>query len=611
MNWFTRCRYFIFGAPLHRQRMEHEKLNIPLGLAVFSSDALSSTAYATEEMLIALSGTYLSGVANYLSLSIIILIILLVGIVILSYRQVIKEYPQGGGSYTVAKENLGVLPSHITAAALLTDYVLTVAVSVSAGIAAITSTGLIPRSSTVGMCILAILFITTINLKGQKESGKILAVPVYMFLFCILSLIVFGLFKESHIPAINRPNTSLDFGSMTFAVLFFKAFSHGCVGLTGIEAVSDGVKAFKEPSYKRANKTMLIMGILLSTILFGITFLAYKFQIMPKDGETVVSQIAGYVFGHKTVYYYLMQFSTLVVLVLAANTAFVDFPRIANILAADRFLPRQLMNIGDRLVLNNGIKMLGFLSLVLIIMYHGDTHSLIPLYAVGVFISFTITQVGIVKHHIRIKEPGWRGAVVINSIGAIATGLVMMLITYEKFFEGAWIIVFVIPIIVMTFRAIRDHYDTIGKQISLSEDCDLATPSKQMVLVLVSSLTKVTLSALNYARSIKPDVIEAVSVDLDPKSSERLQKSWEEWSADIPLKILPSPYNSLIDPIIDYLDQLDELYPNAWITVIVPEFVTKKMWHYLLHNQTALLLKAVLRFRRRKVVTTVRYYVDA
>lgn len=614
MGLYNQIKYFIFGAPLHRQRIEHEKLNIPLGLAVFSSDALSSTAYATDELLIALSGTYLSPSANFISLFIISLIILLVGIVILSYRQVIQEYPQGGGSYTVAKENLGVLPSHITAAALLTDYVLTVAVSVSAGIAAVTSTGVIPRSATVSLCILAVLFITTINLKGQKESGKILAVPVYIFLACILGLIITGLLQEPSSYILNKQETSkagLDFSSVAFILIFLKAFSHGCVGLTGIEAVSDGVKAFKEPSYKRANTTMLIMGSLLSVIMFGTTYLAFKFQIMPKVGETMISQIAGQVFGYGSAYYYIMQFSTLVVLVLAANTAFADFPRIANILASDRFLPRQLMNIGDRLVLNNGIKMLGFFSLILIVAFRGDTHALIPMYAVGVFISFTITQVGIVVHHFREKEKGWKQKSLINGFGALVTALVMLLITYEKFFEGAWLIVVVIPIIVMMFRAIRSHYESIARQISLQHVTDFSSPSKQVVLVLVSSLSKVTLSALNYARSINPDIVEAVSVDLDPKATERLQKAWAEWTADIPLKILPSPYNSLIEPITTYLDELDALYPNTWITVIVPEFVTKKFWHYLLHNQTAFLLKAVLRFKRRKVVTTVRYYIDA
>jgi amino acid transporter len=612
MNIFSSIKNFIFGKPLESNKIEQERLNILLGLAVFSSDALSSTAYATDEILIALSGSFLAGGANYIALPITVSIIMLISIVIISYRQVIKEYPSGGGSYTVAKENLGVLPSHVTAAALLTDYVLTVAVSVSAGIAAITSAGLLPYDLRVSFCIFAILIIMIINLKGQRESGRILAIPAYFFLICILGLIVVGIFKNVPIAKIDmqEPLINTDFSSLAFWLLCFKAFAHGCVGLTGIEAVSNGVKAFKEPSSKRANTTMLLMGTLLSVIFLGITYLACKFNVTPKSGETIISQIAGDVFGYESLFYFAIQCSTFVILILAANTAFTDFPRITNILATDRYLPRQLMNIGDRLVLNNGIKVLGLLSIFLVWLYKGDTHSLIPMYAVGVFISFTMTQTGMVIHHIKIKESGWRKGIAINTAGAFATALVTILLTIEKFFEGAWIIVLVIPVLISVFRAINNHYKSIGRQILVIGPDAAAYPTKHIAVVLISSINKVTLSAINYAKSIHPDGIEVVTVTIDEEQTKRLETDWQKNYSNIPLKILQSPYRSVLNPIIEYIDELDERYPNTWITIVVPEFITKKFWHNLLHNQTAMILKAILRFHKSKVVTTVRYYLD-
>lgn len=598
-------RRILIGRPLTMEQMEGEKLNVPLGLAVFSADALSSTAYATDEILIAL---YAVPALLSMSIPVALAVVGLIALVVVSYRQIIAVYQDGGGAYVVAKENLGTIPSLIAAAALMIDYILTVAVSVTAGVAAITATSSTPVSvfAVTSWCVISTLVILVLNLRGVKESGIVFAVPAYIFLAAMGFLIIKGCFLSPDLPAAAPIDSSAWFGT-TAAFLFLKAFAHGCAGLTGIEAVSNGVKAFKEPSGQRANQTMTIMGILLASIFLGITWLAYRLHVVPVENQTVLSQVAKAVVGYKTPAYWLVQLSTMVMLILAANTAFADFPRVARRLADDSFLPRQLRNLGDRLVLNNGILVLGALSIVLLVIFKGDTHLLLPLYAVGVFLSFTLSQSGMVVYQLREKPRGWIRGVAINAVGAVVTLGVTLLLAVEKFLEGACVIVIAVPLLVLMFLAIRQHYKSVGRQLALGGE--VPQPGSHHVLLLVSALGRGTLEALAYARSICPNV-EGVNVEVEEEASERLRASWAKWAGDTPLTILRSPYRSLSDPILAYLDQLDEIEHDRYVTIIIPEFVTKKLWHNLLHNQSALQLATLLRFRKGKIVTTYRYYLE-
>lgn len=602
----------VFGEPIASQHEEHQKLDVPLGLAVFAADALSSTAYATDEILIALSASAVAVQVGLLSLPVALAITALIVLVVISYRQIIKAYPGGGGAYIVAKENLGRLPSQIAASALLIDYILTVAVSISAGIAAITSTGLLAHNHATWYCILATLAIMLVNLRGLKESGKTFALPAYTFLLSMGLLLAVGIWKlitgNPLPPILSHGVSGIGWGDAALVLLFLKAFSHGCAGLTGIEAVSNGVKAFKEPSSERANTTMTLMGLLLGGIFLGITVLAFGFHILPKPDETILSQVASAVFGKGTFLYLLVQFSTMVLLLLAANTAFADFPRVSSFLAYDGFLPRQLMNIGDRLVFNNGIWVLALFAIFLIWLYHGDTHALIPLYAVGVFICFTLSQSGMVMHHYREKEKNWVQGLWINGLGAVVTATVTLILAIEKFQEGAWIVLVTMPLIVLMFNRINRHYQSVGQQLALEENYACPVPIKHQVLVLVSGLGKNTIPALQYAKTLASEV-EAIHVELNTEATKRLQQNWEHWGCGIPLKVLPSPYRTINEPILDYIDELRGGGQEQWITVIVPEFVTKQFWHNFLHNQTALVLKTRLRSREGTIVTTVRFHL--
>lgn len=613
-----RLKTLVIGRPLTNEQAEDEKLNVPLGLAVFSADALSSTAYATDEILLALGATTFVAQAGQISIPVALAILALIALVVISYRQIIRAYPDGGGAYIVARSNLGVFPSHVAAAALLIDYVLTVAVSISAGILALTSTDYINKDYTTACCIGCAVLIMTVNLRGVKESGIAFAVPAYTFLTSMGALILTGLYKihVMHDPAAwvaapTTPHPDLpSFRNGLYCLAFLKAFSHGCSGLTGIEAVSNGVKAFKAPASKRANQTMILMGCLLSGIFLGITYVAYAYGVKYDADHNVLSQVSTAVFGKNTWLYWTVQLSTMIMLVLAANTAFADFPRVANLLADDGFLPRQLKNIGDRLVFNNGILILGFFSIALIALYRGDTTSLIPLYSVGVFISFSLSQFGMVKHHLRDREPGWQSGMVINAIGALVTAVVTVLLAVEKFTEGAWIVIVAMPIIIYFFRSVKRHYLSVGKQLALDADFHFPVPQNHKVLVLVSALGRGTVPALEYARAMSREA-EAIHVELNPEAADRLRRNWDKWGAGIPLVILPSPYRSITEPLLEYLDKFDREHgADAWVTIVIPEFVTKKFWHNFLHNQSALLLSTLLRFRRGKIVTTVRFYLD-
>ncbi|MCL4490553.1 MAG: APC family permease [Nitrospirae bacterium] len=596
----------LIGSPIETVKEKHERLTKTMGLAVFSSDALSSVAYGPEEILLALAA---GGTAfMHYSVPIAISIVILIAIVATSYFQTIHAYPSGGGAYIVAKENLGTYPGLVAGAALLIDYVLTVTVSISAGIAAITSAfpGLV--SHTVTMCLLAIILVMVINLRGVRESGRVFSIPVYLFVGGLLLLIAVGFtksFSPSH-PVFFEYKTSTT--NMLSLFIILKAFASGCATLTGIEAVSNGVRAFKAPEAKNAGITLVWMAVILGVLTIGIAVFADHFGILPKENETVLSQLARIIFSKGPIYY-TIQFSTSLILILAANTSFADFPRLSSIMAADRYLPRQLSNRGDKLVFSNGILILGFLSALLIVMFSGDTHALIPLYAVGVFTAFTLSQAGMVRHWLTYKGKGWLKGMMINGIGTITTAIVLVVIATEKFSHGAWMVLIAIPVLVWLTRKVHQHYIAIAEQLSVTA-CEPAAKEymHHSVVIPVSGIQQAVINAIKYAKALSNDVV-AVYVCLDPVETEKIKTKWDRLCMGVPLIILDSPYRSVIEPLIDYIDEVRNKYPEGVITVILPEFVPSRWWHHLLHNQTALFIKGILLFKRGVVSTSVPFHL--
>jgi amino acid transporter len=615
----TRLKRWLIGQPIATHRESHERLSIWTGIAIFASDALSSTAYATEEILLAFVGAgSLAMHAGLLSVPVAIAIIALLILVVASYRQVIQTYPQGGGTYNVSKARLGTGAGLIAGASLMIDYILTASVSVSAGISALTSAGIIPDYTKVMVAVSAVAIITWINLRGVRESGRFFILPIYSFIACMLVMVGVGIYQvvTGQVPDVsNYVGSEIHSISWTDPLVMFwllKAFSHGCSALTGIEAVSNGVKAFKEPTWVNANKTLVILGVLLTVMFGGVTLLAFFYNVLPTEhGETVLSMLGRKVFGGESFMYYALQFTTLGILVLGANTAFAGFPSLCNILAQDGYLPRQMLSLGDRLVFSNGIVFLSLMSIALILHYKADPHDMIPLYAVGVFLSFTLSQASMVIYHWQErKSKAWPQQMAINGLGTLTTGVVTILLAVEKFWEGAWIVVVAIPIIVMIFSKIKNHYREIGRQLALPDEGQhCPVPIEHTVLVLVSSLNRGTIPALEYAKTIS-DRVEAVHVELSTEGTRRLRHAWDDWGCDVPLTILKSPYRAISGPLLEYIDEVEARYEHDLVTIIVPEFVTKKWWHNILHNQTSLLIKTLLRFRKGKVVTTVRYYLD-
>ncbi|MBU0703785.1 MAG: APC family permease [Chloroflexi bacterium] len=614
-------RNLLFGNPLPTAEEVHQRLTKIQALAVFSSDALSSVAYATEEILLVLvvAGTSALG----FSLPVSLVIVVLLAIVATSYRQTIHGYPSGGGAYIVAYDNLGIWPGLTAAAALLIDYVLTVAVSVTAGIAAITSAfpALFPFRST--LCLLAIAIIAWLNLRGVRESGTLFAIPTYGFVILALTLIVVGLVRLatgtlSPIPAQGVPH--LEGGAQTLTLfLILRAFASGCAALTGVEAISNGIPAFRKPEADNAGKTLVAMAALLAPMFLGISFLAHSLAVIPVEHETVVSQIGRQVFGEGPLYLAL-QVATTFILILAANTSFADFPRLSAILARDRYLPRQLTSLGDRLVFANGIIALAFLASFLIVVFGGQTHRLIPLYAVGVFLSFTLSQAGMARHWHREGGQGWRWKATVNGLGAVATGVVLLVILVTKFIHGAWIVAIMIPSFVWVFHVIRRHYVSVAEQLSLEglspeEWTGLASNRRHKVVVPVSAMHRGTLVALRFARTMSKDVA-AVIVDVDAQVTARAREKWPMWGHDVLLIVLESQYRSTVGPLLAYLDKVDQCEPGRGAAVVVlPEFVPAQWWHHLLHNQTALLIRMVLTYRRGKtgkarVIIDVPYYLQ-
>ena len=602
---------FLIGPPLETAVLHEQRLSKKAALAVLASDNLSSTAYATEEILLAFTAAAALGTAIPLSYSIPVAaaIVILTAIVAVSYSQTLHAYPTGGGAYTVAKENIGVMPALVAGIALLIDYVLTVAVSVAAGIAALTSAfpALYPHRIT--LCLLAIAFILVANLRGVRESAAIFAGPVYLFIACLALLVIGGLvqiFTGHPLPAEALPPARPVVWDWVVLFALSRAFASGCVALTGIEAVANGVRIFRPPVSRNASITLYVMAGSLAVFFLGITILAYQFHVLPRDGETVVSQLGRIVFGAGPIYY-LIQTMTLAILVLAANTSFADFPRLASVLAQDRFLPRQLANLGDRLVFSNGILVLSLLAGALIVGFDAKVHNLIPLYMVGVFISFTLSQAGMVVHWRHSQEPGAFLRSAVNALGALITTFVLLVVAIVKFMHGAWVIVAAIPFGVWICLRIRQHYYVLGRELSLL-DYETPRPRRNTVIVPVAGMNKVVLAAIEYAHSISQDVI-AVNVNLDHADRGELERRWQAWAKDTPLVVLNSPYRSILRPVLQFVDEISRLRPEDVITVVLPEFVPARWWHELMHNQTGLLLRSALLFKPRVIVTSVRHHL--
>lgn len=618
LHWIRRL---LIGKPIPSSRAVHERLSKVLALPVFGSDPISSVAYATEEILLALVllGPMLLANTNA-SIYIGIAIVTLMAIVATSYRQTILSYPSGGGAYIVAKDNLGTTAGLYAGAALMVDYVLTVAVSVSAGVAAVLS--FLPQYQHyhVTIAVLVVAFIGLMNLRGVRESGIAFASPTYIFVGSALTLIAVGVHRVITDPSFLVPPpptasvpepTHMGASGLLLGFLLLRAFASGCAAMTGTEAVSNGIPAFRPPESRNAAKTLVIMISLLAILFMGMTFIAWRGHVIPMEQtvpgyQTVPSQIAVALFGRGW-FYYLFQISTALLLVLAANTSFADFPRLGSIMARDRFLPRQLYNLGDKLVYTNGIILLSLLAIALIIVFRGVVNALIPLYAVGVFLSFTLSQAGMVKHFLRLRERGWRRSVVISGIGATATAIVCLVQATTKASEGAWIVLILIPALVLTFRKVNTHYVELGNELRLRPDDDCPEMAN-VVLVLTPSIHRGILPALAYAKGLSSDV-RAIHMETDPIDSRLLQERWEQWGCGIPLIILESPCRSLVAPLTGYLDAIRIDDPGQTITVVIPEFVTNKWWHRFLHNQSGLLLKLALLFREGVITTNIRYHI--
>jgi len=579
-----------------------------LALPVFGSDPISSSAYATEEILLAL--VIAGSVGMGYALPVAGAIGLLFAIVAFSYRQTIMAYPGGGGAYLVTRDNFGVYAGLVAAAALLTDYVLTVAVSTSAGAAAMISA--LPQLAPyrVQLCALCIGVITLANLRGARESGRLFAPPVYLFVGTLFLLVTVGLVKGLVAgPQVVAETAAVPAVSSVTILLLVRAFASGCAALTGIEAVSDGVPAFREPESRNAATTLVWMTAICIFGFVGITTLCRFYHVVPDaDGhETVLSMLGRIVFGGGFLYYTL-QAATAAILVLAANTAFADFPRLSSILARDGYAPKQLANLGDRLVFANGIILLGACSAALVVAFHGRTHSLIPLYAVGVFVSFTLSQTGMVRRSLRLRPKLWRLKAAVSGLGAAATAIVLVVVASAKFSHGAWIVMIVVPVLVLVLRKIGHHYRMLAASLS-AEGYTPPRAIRHAVIVLVPGIHRGVLTALRYAQSIapEPDEVEAVFVEIDPKETPKLQQEWTDLRLGIPLTVLRSPWRSLADPIIHYTRTVRAEKKIEFVTIVLPEFITSRWWHRVLHNQSGLMLKLALMWEPGIVVTNVRY----
>ncbi len=613
---YTTLKRVLIGKPLPSHDEQHQRLTKKVGLAVFASDAISSTAYATEEILFVIFP--IAGIASlkYLNPMAFVVLVLL-AIVATSYKQTIKAYPSGGGSYVVARENLGTVPSLVAGASLLVDYVLTVAVSVSAGVAAITSAVGSLGDYRVFMCLGAIAIIMIANLRGVKESGRVFAVPTYGYILALGALLIIGLVRSftgdlKPIPIdaerIAEIKENAQFASSVGIFYLLRGFASGAVALSGIEAISNGVGAFKEPASKNASKTLVWMASILGALFLGISVLAHRLHPVPSHDETLLSQVTRHVYGGTGFMYWVMQIFTFSILILAANTAFADFPRIASFLAKDRFMPRQFANRGDRLVFSNGVLILSVFSALLIVAFGGNTARLIPLYAVGVFMAFTLSQAGMVVHHRKERESGWRWGMAVNGIGTVATAVVLLVVMITKFTIGAWVPIVVIPLVMSMLWVTHKHYVKVANMLRVEPEWQPATRGNTTV-VLVSGVHRSSLEAIAFAKRLRPDNLVCATV-CDEEQAEHIRQDWLRFDVDAQLEVVDSPYRDLTGPLLRFLDEVSARHPNDNMTVILPELVVDRWWENLLHNQSALALKARLLFRPRTIVISVPLHLN-
>jgi amino acid transporter len=622
--------HYLIGRPLQTADAPHQTIGKAIGLAVFASDALSSTAYATQETLgvLAAVGTLAYGIVFPVSLAIVVLL----AVVTLSYEQTIHAYPGGGGSYIVARDNLGELPAQIAGAALLTDYVLTVAVSVSSGIAQVVSAYPAMFSYRVWMAVAAVLFIMLVNLRGVKESGAFFAMPAYFFIAMMLINIGTGLFRyfTGSLGSVVDPPEAHAVAALTTITPFLvlHAFANGTTALTGVEAISNGITAFKEPRTRNAGITLIWMSLILGVMFLGVSFLAGRVAPVFSEQETVISQLSRTVLGGRGMVYLATIWATTTILIMAANTAFADFPRLGALIGADGFLPRQLAFRGSRLVYSNGILALAAIACTLIIAFRASVTHLIPLYAIGVFASFTLSQAGMAHRWWKIghlqpgqqmaergsvlrHEPQWKLRMLINGFGALCTALVVVVFAVTKFREGAWIVLVVTPLLVLVFFSVHRHYKSVADRLTLDKFKGLpARRTRHRVIVPISGVHQGTLEGLRYARLLSDDVT-AVHVSLEPAETEKVQKKWLIWGEGTRLVVLDSPFRLFVEPLLKYLQGIIETrQPNETITIVVPQFIPTRAWHNALHMRTADLLRSELLSRSGVVVTDVPYRLD-
>lgn len=613
------AKRLLIGKPIATSEEGHQRLKKRVALPIFASDAISSTAYATDEIVVVLllqAGVGALAFGELVPISIIVAVLLL--IVVLSYRQTIHAYPSGGGAYVVSRENLGETPSLVAGAALLTDYILTVAVSVAGGVLAIQSAFGFDAQWRVPLGLLMIAIMTVANLRGLRESGALFAPPTYLYITMLVLLICVGLYRvyfqdlgQVPIDQLSAEAEELATGTQALGLLMLlRAFSSGAVALSGVEAVSNGVPAFRRPAAVNASKTLAMMAVILGTTFIGISLLASRLRpYRAEEDPTGIALMAEHVYDGKNILFWLTQLATFAVLILAANTAYQAFPGLSSIIARDGYLPRQLANRGDKLVFSNGIIALAVAAGILVTVFRGNISALIPLYAFGVFTGFTLSQAGMVVHQRRHRRDRWKLSLTINAVGCVATGIVAMVVVISKFTEGAWIPAVLIPALVMAFRLISRHYAKVRAAVTIEH---AYTPSRKthLVVVLVGTVNKGVIQAVQYARSLAPERLIAVSVITDAEEQERLTQAWADNDMPIELHTIASPYRDLTQPVLEYLDELDTESQDDLITVVIPEFVTqwKTQW---LHNQSAFALKARLLYRPNTVVTSVPVLVGA
>jgi amino acid transporter len=647
-----RLRHLIFGRALPTSGADEQKLPTYMALPILSSNALSSNAYATEAILGILILAKTGPGAFHYSVQIAFAICALLLIVTFSYIQIIHAYPEGGGAYPVSRDNLNSVASLVAGASLMVDYLLTVAVSVAAGVAALiamfagSQIGVLLQAEIVPICLVSILVLTIANLRGLREAGLVFAIPTFVFIVAILATIAAGILAQAgHAPYVQaalaqgHANEIRGAGEGVRAIgwiLILQAFSQGCAALTGMEAISSTVPVFERPSTKNAAKTMYVMSGLAVIMFFGLTYVANTLGMpygQPSDFDasrpgyqSVVAIVADRAWPSGLHFmFYIVQISTAIVLLLAANTAFAGFPQLTSMMARDGFLPRQLANIGDRLAYSNGIVILALIASALIIIFHGLVDALLPMYAIGVFIGFTLAQTGMVRRWLRLRTQGWQRSLFFNALGALATGLVVLVIAVSKFDNGdnispyfhfgpyypkygVWIVLVLVPLMVTLFLRISRHYAMMSQELALDR-MEVVVPKHNTVLVLVSRVHRGIVEALNYARLTSDDV-RAVYIETDPGKTDAMKESWNAHISDIPLVIMESPYRSLVGPLLRYIDAVQKERSDDVVTIIIPELVSRKIWHAFLHNQAGPLLKLALLNRRDVIVTNVRYFLE-